>query len=119
MSIVLKRIYEEPSRTDGYRVLVDRLWPRGVSKNEAALDEWMKEISPTDELRKWFHSDRSRWSEFRRRYLSELKNHRDALRRLAQRARNQRVTLLFSATDKERNNAVVVKQYLKMLQAGK
>jgi uncharacterized protein YeaO (DUF488 family) len=119
MSIILKRIYEEPSRTDGYRVLVDRLWPRGVSKNEAALDEWMKEISPTDELRKWFHSDRSRWSEFRRRYLSELKNHRDALRRLAQRARNQRVTLLFSATDKERNNAVVVKQYLKMLQAGK
>lgn len=118
MPIALKRAYQQSTPEDGYRVLVDRLWPRGVSKEEAALDEWLKEVAPSDELRKWYHSDRSRWGEFRRRYLSELKKHRDELRPLAERARNERVTLVFSSRDEERNNAVVLKQYLKMLGAG-
>jgi uncharacterized protein YeaO (DUF488 family) len=118
MPIALKRVYDKPASKDGYRVLVDRLWPRGISKDEARLDEWMKEVAPSDQLRKWFHSDRSCWNEFRRRYLSELKSHREKLRRLARRADSQRVTLLFSATDEKHNNAVVLSQYLKMLKTG-
>lgn len=116
MAIALKRVYEEPKAEDGYRVLVDRLWPRGVSKEAARLDVWLREVAPSDRLRKEFHGDRSRWAEFRRAYLSELKRHRDTLRPLARRARRQRVTLLFSAADVERNNAVVLKQYLEMLE---
>ncbi len=115
MSIVLKRIYEVPSADDGYRILVDRLWPRGISKEKAQLDEWDKEITPSDELRKWFHADRSQWAEFRKRYLAELKKHRDKLRPLAERAIKGRVTLLFAAADSERNHATVLKQYLTML----
>lgn len=115
MPIALKRVYEEPAAEDGYRVLVDRLWPRGVSKDRARLDEWVKEAAPSDQLRKWFHRDRSQWSEFGRRYLTELERHRDALEPLAQRARRDRVTLLFSANDLERNNAVVLRQYLETL----
>ena len=117
MTIDLKRVYEKPSPRDGYRVLVDRLWPRGVSKDAARLDAWMKHIAPSHELRKWFHHDRSRWAEFRRRYLSELRSHREELRRLARRSRKERVTLVFGARDEERNHAVVLKQYLKMLGA--
>ncbi|MGD2073560.1 MAG: DUF488 domain-containing protein [Gammaproteobacteria bacterium] len=115
MPVAIKRIYEQASPADGYRVLVDRLWPRGVSRDEAALDAWMKELAPTDELRKWFHSEPSRWGEFRRRYLVELKGHRETVRALAQRARSGSVTLLFAASDRRHNNAVVLKQYLKML----
>jgi uncharacterized protein YeaO (DUF488 family) len=117
VAIALKRVYETPTTKDGYRLLVDRLWPRGVSKESARLDEWMKQVAPSDELRKWFHDDPSRWAEFRRRYLSELKVHRDELRQLA-RAKSERVTLVFSASDEAHNNAVVVKQYLRMLGAG-
>ena len=117
MSVGIKRIYEQVSSRDGYRVLVDRIWPRGLSRDAAALDAWMKELAPTDELRKRFHADRSRWGEFRRRYLSELKGHRESARGLAQRARQGRVTLLYSASDERYNNAVVLKQYLKMLGA--
>jgi len=113
--IALKRAYDDPSPQDGYRVLVDRLWPRGISKETARLDAWPKEVAPTVELRKWFHADRSRWGEFRRRYLAELKAHREQLRPLAERARDGRVTLVYSANDEERNNAVVLRQYLRML----
>jgi uncharacterized protein YeaO (DUF488 family) len=115
MSVVLKRAYENPDPDDGYRVLVDRLWPRGISKERAELDEWMKEASPSDELRKWYHGDLGRWSEFRRRYLSELKNHRNELRGLARHARAHRVTLVFASANADHNNAVVLRQYLKML----
>lgn len=118
MSVALKRIYEPPSSKDGYRVLVDRLWPRSVSKDEAEIDDWIKEAAPSDELRKWFHKDSSRWGEFRRRYLSELKAHKDRLRPLADRSKKHRVTLLFGSKDEEHNNAVVVRQYLRMLGAG-
>jgi len=115
MPIRLKRIYDKPENSDGCRVLVDRVWPRGVSKEEAKLDEWLKEIAPSAELRKWFHEDRSRWSEFRKRYLTELKAHRETLGNLAERAKKETVTLLFASSDEEHNNAVVVKQYLEML----
>lgn len=118
MPIALKRAYEPPAPSDGYRVLVDRLWPRGVSKDEAELDEWLREVAPSDELRRWFDHDASRWSRFRRRYLAELKNHRERLRRLAERAEGESVTLVFGARDEEHNNAVVLKQYLEMLDAG-
>ncbi len=115
MPIVLKRAYEKATQEDGYRVLVDRMWPRGISKDKAKLDEWIRGVAPSDQLRKWYHGGHSNWDEFRRRYLSELKSHRDELRRLAQRAKRERVTLVFSSSDEERNNAVVLKQYLKML----
>lgn len=118
MSIVLKRAYEEPAEDDGYRVLVDRIWPRGISREKAEIDEWLKEAAPSSDLRKWFHKDPSRWGEFRRRYLSELKEHRDKLRTLAERAERERVTLVFAARDTKHNNAVVVKQYLNMLGTG-
>jgi len=115
MSIKIKRAYDSPSSDDGYRVLVDRLWPRGISKADAELDDWLKSIAPSDELRKWFHKDPSRWGEFRRKYLSELKEHREVIRPLAQRADRERVTLVYSANDKEHNNAVVLRQYMEML----
>ena len=115
MSIILKRAYEKAALTDGYRVLVDRLWPRGISKDQAKLDQWVKEAAPSDDLRQWFHEDPSRWGDFRKRYLSELKGHRELLRQLAQHSRTSRVTLVYSASDEQHNNAVIIKQYLEML----
>jgi len=118
MSIILKRAYEKPAPSDGYRVLVDRIWPRGISKDKAKLDRWIKEVAPSDDLRKWFHEEPvSRWSEFRKRSMADLKRHRDELRTLARRAMNENVTLLYSSSDGKHNNAVVIKQYLKMLGA--
>ena len=114
MSIILKRAYEKAALTDGYRVLVDRLWPRGISKDKARIDQWIKEAAPSDDLRQWFHDNPSRWDEFRKRYLSELKAHRELLQHLAQHARTKRVALVYSASDEQHNNAVVVKQYLEM-----
>ncbi len=116
MSIILKRVYEKSVLSDSYRVLVDRLWPRGAPKNIAKLDLWRKEAVSSDDLRKWFHEDTFRWGEFRKRYLAYLKDHCDEPRPLAQRARNKRVTLLYGgASDIKHNNAVVIKQCLKML----
>jgi uncharacterized protein YeaO (DUF488 family) len=118
MSISLKRAYEAPSPDDGYRVLVDKLWPRGVSKENAKLDEWKKDIAPSDDLRKQFHDGTLSWGDFRNQYLSELKEYREELRELAGHAAEEKVTLVFGSKDLERNNAVVVKQYLEMLGAG-
>ncbi|PRY72283.1 DUF488 domain-containing protein [Halomonas ventosae] len=115
MSIELKRAFEAPNRDDGYRVLVDRLWPRGVAKAEARIDEWRREVAPSDDLRKAFHDGALGWGEFRRRYLAELKAHRDSLRDLAGRAASGTVTLVFAARDVRHNNAVVLRQYLAML----
>jgi uncharacterized protein YeaO (DUF488 family) len=112
--IALKRAYEEATSDDGYRILVDRLWPRGVSKERAQLDDWLKEVAPSDELRNSFHAGEVGWDEFRERYLAELASHREELRALARRAANHRVTLVFSSRNTERNNAVVLKQYLEM-----
>ena len=118
MSVRLKRAYDSPSRADGYRVLVDRMWPRGVSKSDAKVDDWLKSAAPSDALRQWFHRHPARWGEFRRRYLAELKASREKLRPLADRARKEPVTLVYASNDREHNNAVVMKQYLKMLGAG-
>jgi len=117
MSVFLKRAYEPPQRGDGYRVLVDRLWPRGRSKAELQIDEWLKDLAPSDSLRRAFHGGELSWGEFRKAYLGELKPHREALRRLVQIARHGRLTLVFAVQDETHNNAVVVKQYLKMLGA--
>jgi uncharacterized protein YeaO (DUF488 family) len=111
-NIRLKRAYESPSRSDGTRVLVDRLWPRGVKKTEARIDEWMKQIAPTTELRKWFGHDPTRWSEFRRRYRVEVMQHPEELGRLRSLARRGPLTLVFSAHDEAHNDAVVLKELL-------
>jgi uncharacterized protein YeaO (DUF488 family) len=111
--IKIKRIYDAPVPEDGRRVLVDRLWPRGVSKDEARIDEWLKEVAPSDELRKWFGHDPEKWEEFRQRYREELKDHEGLLEQLRSEARKGAVTLLFAAKDAEHNNAVVLKEVLK------
>ncbi|XKE45370.1 DUF488 family protein [Halomonas organivorans] len=115
MDIVLKRAFDPPEPADGYRVLVDRIWPRGVPKAQARIDEWPKEAAPSRELRRAFHGGELSWVEFRRRYLSELRDCRGHLRDLAERARKQRVTLVYASRDERHNNAMVLKQYLRML----
>jgi uncharacterized protein YeaO (DUF488 family) len=109
--VKLKRAYEAAARGDGYRVLVERLWPRGIRKEALALDEWRKEVAPSGELRKWFNHDPERWSEFKLRYLKELKETAalEQLRALADRAAGGTLTLIFSSHDAEHNNAVVLK----------
>ncbi|HZO95930.1 MAG TPA: DUF488 family protein [Gaiellaceae bacterium] len=113
MDVRLKRAYEPPARSDGYRVLVDRLWPRGVSKEEARLDEWARELAPSGGLRRWFGHDPARFDEFRRRYREELAAHEDKLRELRRRARAGTVTLVYAARDAEHNDAVVLAELLR------
>ncbi len=110
--VKLKRAYESPVAGDGTRVLVDRLWPRGVKKTEAAIDYWMKELAPSTELRKWFGHDPARWEEFRRRYAAEILGHRDELDRLRDLIRQGAVTLVYSAHDEAHNDAVVLREVL-------
>lgn len=112
--IRLKRAYDPPAAEDGRRVLVDRLWPRGLSKDAARLDAWLKDVAPSDGLRRWFGHRPERWAEFRRRYREELASPgaQAALRDLAAWARDGDVTLLFAAKDPERNNAVVLREVL-------
>ncbi|WP_136065879.1 DUF488 domain-containing protein [Modicisalibacter radicis] len=113
MNIQLKRIFETASREDGYRVLVDGMWPRGIAKRDAALDEWRKDLAPSRELRQWFGHDRQRWAEFRKAYHSELDEaDRETLANLRQHASQEGLTLLFAARDVECNNAVALKEYL-------
>ncbi|MGH9496762.1 MAG: DUF488 domain-containing protein [Candidatus Sulfotelmatobacter sp.] len=115
MSVAIKRVYEAPSRQDGARVLVDRLWPRGLSKAKARIDEWLRDIAPTDELRGWYHARPGDWAAFRKKYLKELAQPEceEALRQLYQLAhKRKRLTLLFASRDKTTNNAVVLKELL-------
>jgi uncharacterized protein YeaO (DUF488 family) len=112
MSIRIKRIYEPAARDDGLRVLVDRLWPRGVSKGRAKVDQWLKQISPSDALRKKFHHDPAKWNEFRSHYFNELDREPDVVAQLRREARRGPVTLLFAARDEVNNNAAALKQYL-------
>ena len=115
MPIILKRIYEKVAASDGARVLVDRLWPRGISKKDAALDAWLKELAPSDELRRWSHANREAWNMFRKRYLRELARPEAAqqLQELYGLARGRkRLTLLYAFKDEEHNNAVVLKDLL-------
>ena len=113
MDIRRKRAYDAPATSDGYRVLIDRLWPRGVSKTDAAIDEWARELAPTTELRRWFGHDPGRFEEFRRRYTAELAAHEDKLRELRRRARAGRLTLVYGARDEEHNDAVVLAEILR------
>lgn len=115
MSIAVKRIYDPPAKTDGYRILVDRVWPRGMKKEDAALDAWSKELAPSTALRKWFGHDPTRWETFRHRYATELDGAGEHWRPLLTRAARHRVTLLFGARDEEHNNAVALKSYLDAL----
>jgi uncharacterized protein YeaO (DUF488 family) len=108
----LKRVYEPALPEDGMRVLVDRLWPRGLRKADAAIDRWMKDIAPSTELRQWFGHDPERWSEFRRRYVRELQQHATAVDELRELARHHTVTLVFSARDAEHNDAVALRDVL-------
>jgi len=107
-----KRVYDAPSGEDGARVLVDRLWPRGVSKERAKLDLWLKDAAPSDELRKRFHNDPTRWKEFKESYFKELDDRRDALKPLLDMVKKGTVTLLYAAKDERFNNAVALKTYL-------
>ncbi len=117
MPIKIKRIYEPPAPQDGYRVLVDRLWPRGLSKEQAKIEEWLKEAAPSDWLRKSFHSGGLSWNDFERNYLLELERYGEILKPLADRSRKEQVTLLFSSKNEEKNNASVLKKYLMKLES--
>ena len=108
----LKRAYEPAKPDDGVRILVDRLWPRGVSKAEAALDDWIKDIAPSTELRQWFGHDPARWAEFQRRYRAELRQHGEELDRIRKLATAKTVTLVYSAHDEAHNDAVVLRDVL-------
>jgi uncharacterized protein YeaO (DUF488 family) len=108
----LKRVYEPPSPDDGARILVDRLWPRGLTKEKAALDLWMKEISPSTELRKWFDHDPDKWAGFQARYREELKARPELVDELRQKARQGTVTLLYAARNEAQNEAVALKAFL-------
>lgn len=111
-SIQLKRVYEPHSARDGTRFLVERLWPRGVTKSTLADAQWLRDAAPSTELRKWFHHDPQRWNEFRKRYFAELKGGKDTLSPIPEAARSSTVTLLFSSHDAEHNNAVALKEFL-------
>lgn len=110
--ILLKRAYERPSADDGSRFLIERLWPRGVKKQNLRIEGWLKEVAPSSELRTWFRHDPAKWKEFRRRYFAELDRNRDTLRPLLHAGHEGRVTLVYSSHDQEHNNAVALKEYL-------
>jgi uncharacterized protein YeaO (DUF488 family) len=115
MTVAIKRVYERPSPKDGARVLVDRLWPRGLSKQAASLDAWLKDLAPSDELRQWYHAHPQLWSKFRQQYLEELSSEpaEQALRQLYEiRNSHKQVTLLFASRNAERNNATVLQQLI-------
>ena len=113
MPIEIRRVYEDAPTDSGYRVLVDRIWPRGVSKASLDLDEWCRDVAPSNELRKWFGHDPEKWDEFRKRYREELTDHQDDLERLREKAQDRTLILLYSARDTERNQAVVLREVLK------
>ena len=114
--IKIKRVYEEYSPDDGFRILIDRLWPRGVSKDNAHVDLWFKEIAPTDKLRKWFSHDPKKWESFKKKYIEELKENKPSLDKIKNLKKEHKImTLVFSAKDEQHNNAVVLIEILRML----
>jgi uncharacterized protein YeaO (DUF488 family) len=115
--IRIKRVYREPSVRDGIRILVDRVWPRGLTKKRARTDAWRKDLAPSTALRKWFGHDRAKWTKFRKRYRAELmdSDQRSALKELARLSRHRTITLLYSAADEEHNQAVFLKELLDKL----
>ncbi len=112
MAIHLKRAYDRPTRSDGFRVLVDRVWPRGVTKEQLKTDMWLKNIAPSTQLRKWFGHDPEKWKEFRKRYFKELDSHPEEIRLLREKMQSGEVTLVFGAKEERFNNAEAIKEYL-------
>ena len=110
--IQLKRAYDKPSSGNGYRILVDRIWPRGVSKDELEIDEWLKDIAPSTELRKWFNHDPVKWDDFKKRYFKELKQKKELTEKIIEKMKNHNITFVYSAKDREHNNAVALKEYI-------
>lgn len=115
MQIETRRIYDDSERRGGYRVLVDRIWPRGVSKEDANIDRWAKEVAPSTDLRKWFGHEVEKWKEFRSRYRKELGAHRDELEELIRDADHERIILLYGAKDTEHNHAIVLREVMEEL----
>ncbi len=113
MGIEIKRAYEEPGRDDGHRILVDRLWPRGLARQQAKIDEWLKDVAPSSELRRWFAHDPRKWTEFERRYFDELHEKDELVEHIVEEtARQGKVTLLYGAKDTEHNNAAALRDYI-------
>ena len=112
MKIKIKRVYEKPAEGDGKRILVDRLWPRGLTKEKAGIDLWLKDIAPTTELRKWFGHDPDKWKEFQAKYHQELKNNQEQVSLLYEQLKKGVVTLVYGAKDEEHNEALVIKEWL-------
>jgi len=117
MAIRVKRVYEKKDKNDGYRILVDRLWPRGLSKEKAGIDLWLKDISPSDALRKWFSHDEAKWNEFKQKYYDELTDKQDLLNLIFTKVKVEDVTLLYSAKNEKFNNAVALKEYVERTKA--
>lgn len=111
-TINIKRVYDDKSEDDGYRIFIDRLWPRGIKKEDAHFDEWQKDLAPSTELRKWFGHDPTRFDEFRKRYKKELENCKEELYELQNKTKSEKITLLYAAKNTKMNNAVVVKEVL-------
>ncbi len=112
MTIYTKRIYETPTDDDGYRILVDQLWPRGMKKEAARIERWLKDIAPSTELRKWYQHDPKKWTEFRRRYFEELDQHPEIVIELIKLAKERKITFLYSSTETRLNNASALKEYI-------
>jgi uncharacterized protein YeaO (DUF488 family) len=110
--VKIKRVYDKPSKQDGKRILVDRLWPRGLTKEKASVDLWLKEIAPSTVLRKWFGHEPDKWKEFQKRYQDELKNNKEQVSLLKEQVKKGPVTLVYGAKDEEHNEAVVLKEWL-------
>ena len=112
MELKIKRVYEKPANEDGKRILVDRLWPRGLTKEKAAVDIWLKEIAPSTELRKWFNHEPAKWKAFQKKYHQELKENEEQVALLKEQQRKESVTLLYGAKDEQHNEALVIKEWL-------
>ena len=112
MKLKIKRVYEQPVKGDGKRILVDRLWPRGLTKEKASIDLWLKDIAPSTELRKWFNHDPDKWEKFKKRYHQELKNNKEQVSILYEELKKRVVTLVYGAKDEQHNEALVLKEWL-------
>ena len=110
--IKTRRIYDKPDADDGFRILVDRIWPRGLKKNDVKIDLWQKDIGPSSALRKWFNHDQRKWNEFKRRYYEELKNRKEIVKLFLEKAEQGTITLLYSSKEEKYNNAIALKEYL-------
>jgi len=115
MDIKVKRMYEKAAKDDGIRILVDRLWPRGIRKKDASIDIWLKDIAPSNELRKWFNHDPDKWEQFKSRYFSELDQKAEVVNQIKGRVKEDTLTLVYSASDTKHNNAIALKEYLENL----